>query len=100
MPAIATCSSADGKSLRELPYLAHTGYELVLMLDGRKKLANMYFEYPPHRHPHEDQFDRKAGLFLKLTANPQERKHILPDDQIKNVNALLADKIEIVGEPQ
>jgi hypothetical protein len=37
------------------------------MLDGRKKLANMYFEYPPHRHPHEDQFDRfvAQGLLHK-----------------------------------
>ena len=55
------------QGLRELPYLAHTGYELLLMLDGRKKLANMYFEYPPHRHPDEDQFDRfvAEGLLHK-----------------------------------
>lgn len=51
----------------DTPYLSHTGYELPLMLDGRKKLANMYFEYPPHRHPHEDQFDRfvAEGLLHK-----------------------------------
>jgi hypothetical protein len=233
---------------KEYPYLAHTGYELPLLLDGRKKLANMYFEYPPHRHPHEDQFDRfvaegllhkevdvepfdkpirsitgkvfdglrtayytpkgeewriqafrlirktkggwndtlerlegmlygyedwqndwwaehrrrmllqygtllvyaaltsselaavehsgfralpvldrslpvilsfdltederrqlgstlirfrvKAGLFLKLTGNPQEREHILRADQIKDVNGLLMEKIEVVSEPQ
>jgi hypothetical protein len=46
------------QSLREPPYLVHTGYELPLLLDGRKKLARMYFEHPPHRHPDEDQFDR------------------------------------------
>jgi hypothetical protein len=233
---------------KDTPYLAHTGYELPLMLEGRKKLANMYFEYPPHRHPHEDQFDRfvaegllhkevyvepfdkpirsttgkvfeglrtayytpkgeewriqafrlikktkggwndtlerlegmlygyedwqndwwaeqrrrrllqygtllvyaaltsselaavehsgfralpaldrslpviisfdltndewrqlgstlirfrvKAGLFLKLTANPQERVHTLRADQIKDVNALLVEKIEVVTDPQ
>jgi len=235
---------------KDIPYLAHTGYELPLMLDGRKKLANMYFEYPPHRHPHEGQFDRflaegllhkevdvepfnkpirsitgkvfdglrtayytpkgeewriqafrlirgaqrrggwndtlerlegmlygyedwqndwwaehrrsmllrygtflvyaaltsselaavehsgfralpaldrslpvilsfdltdderrqlgsilvrfrvKAGLFLKLTGNPQEREHILRADQIKSVNGLLVENIEVVSEPQ
>lgn len=55
------------QGLCELPYLAHTGYELLLMLDGSKKLANMYFEYPPHRHPDEDQFDRfvAEGLLHK-----------------------------------
>jgi hypothetical protein len=29
------------------PYLIHTGYELPLLLDGRKKLARMSHEYPP-----------------------------------------------------
>jgi hypothetical protein len=42
---------------REVPYLVHTGYELVLMLDGRKKFARMSTEYPA-RHEGEDQFDR------------------------------------------
>jgi hypothetical protein len=41
----------------EIPYLVHTGYELVLMLDGRKKFARMSTEYPA-RHEGEDQFDR------------------------------------------
>lgn len=51
----------------DIPYLTHTGYELPLMLDGRKKLARLYFEYPPHRHPYEDQFDRfvAQGLLYK-----------------------------------
>ncbi len=55
------------RSRQEPPYLTHTGYELPLMLDGRKKLANIYFEYPPHRHPDEDQFDRfvAEGLLHK-----------------------------------
>jgi hypothetical protein len=42
---------------REAPYLVHTGYELVLMLDGRKKFARMSTEYPA-RHEGEDRFDR------------------------------------------
>jgi hypothetical protein len=42
---------------KRIPYLVHTGYELPLMLDGRKKLARMYHEYPPHRHLYEEQFD-------------------------------------------
>jgi hypothetical protein len=43
---------------REVPYLIHTGYELALLLEGRKQFARMYFEYPPERHPEEDRFDR------------------------------------------
>ncbi|SEP36442.1 hypothetical protein SAMN02990966_05392 [Rhodospirillales bacterium URHD0017] len=43
----------------EPPYLVHTGYELVLMLEGRKPFTRMGSEfYPPHRHYDEDQFDR------------------------------------------
>ena len=45
-------------SLRDVPYLVHTGYELPLLLEGRKQFAQMYFEYPPQRHPEEDFFDR------------------------------------------
>ena len=43
---------------REVPYLIHTGYELALLLEGRKQFARMYYEYPPERHPEEDRFDR------------------------------------------
>lgn len=42
----------------ENPYLVHTGYELPLLLEGRKKLANMYWEYPPASFPGEESFDR------------------------------------------
>ena len=41
-----------------LPYLAHTGYELPLMLDGSKKLAKMSDGYPPWNFPDEEIFDR------------------------------------------
>ena len=47
------------KALRETPYLVHTGYELALMIDGRKQFARMHGDfYPPVRFEGEDQFDR------------------------------------------
>ena len=46
------------RELRAPPYLVHTGYELPLLLDGRKKLARFHDEYPPHEHGWEEQFDR------------------------------------------
>jgi hypothetical protein len=45
-------------SLREVPYLVHTGYELPLLLEGRKQFARISYEYPPERHFEEDCFDR------------------------------------------
>jgi hypothetical protein len=54
-------------SIREIPYLVHTGYELPLLLDGRKKLARFHDHYPPHEHGWEEQFDRfvAQGLLHK-----------------------------------
>lgn len=40
-----------------IPYLVHTGYELPLLLDGRKKLARMSECYPPMTFEGEDRFD-------------------------------------------
>jgi hypothetical protein len=40
-----------------LPYLSHTGYELPLLLDGRKKLARMSDLYPPMAFEGEDRFE-------------------------------------------
>jgi hypothetical protein len=54
--------------LREVPYLVHTGYELVLMIDGRKQFARMGGGYyPPDRYEGEDRFDRyvSQGLLHK-----------------------------------
>jgi hypothetical protein len=48
----------------DIPYLAHTGYELPLMLDGRKQLARFCEEYPPHRHFGEHHFDRYVAQGL------------------------------------
>ena len=46
------------RSIREVPYLVHTGYELPLMIEGRKQFARISEEYPPSRHAHEECFDR------------------------------------------
>jgi hypothetical protein len=40
------------------PYLIHTGYELPLLLEGRKKLARMSHLYPPATFDGEDRFER------------------------------------------
>jgi hypothetical protein len=55
------------QSIREPPFLVHTGYELPLLLDGRKKLARFHQEYPPHEHGWEEEFDRfvAQGLLHK-----------------------------------
>ena len=53
------------QSRDEIPYLVHTGYELPLMLEGRKQFARMGGEhYPPHRHWNEDRFDHYVAQGL------------------------------------
>src|ERR1700730_3531745 len=46
------------RARRETPYLIHTGYELPLLLDGRKKLARMSHGYPPATFEGEHRFER------------------------------------------
>lgn len=55
------------RRLSDTPYLVHTGYELPLLLDGRKKLARMSHPYPPMTFDGEDRFDRwvHQGLLHK-----------------------------------
>jgi hypothetical protein len=45
------------RSSDRTPYLTHTGYELPLLLDGRKKLARMSGVYPPMAFEGEDRFE-------------------------------------------
>jgi hypothetical protein len=45
------------RRIDEMPYLAHTRYELPLLLDGPKKLARMVSFYPPMTFEGEDRFD-------------------------------------------
>jgi len=59
-----TTSLYQFAGLGETPYLIHTGYELALLLDGRKKFARMGEEYPPERHQNEDRFDHYVALGL------------------------------------
>lgn len=49
---------------RDFPYLIHAGYELPLMLDGRKKFARIDQEYPPNEHLYEDRFDHYVAQGL------------------------------------
>ncbi|NPU14390.1 hypothetical protein HL666_26835 [Bradyrhizobium sp. 83002] len=45
------------RPIQTAPYLIHTGYELPLLLDGRKKLAHFAEPYPPMSFPGEHRFD-------------------------------------------
>ncbi|KRQ95798.1 hypothetical protein [Bradyrhizobium valentinum] len=45
------------RSSDRTPYLTHTGYELPLLLEGRKKLARMSGLYPPMAFEGEDRFE-------------------------------------------
>ena len=50
-------SLVRGRSSDRTPYLTHTGYELPLLLEGRKKLARMSYPYPPMTFEGEDRFE-------------------------------------------
>jgi hypothetical protein len=51
-------------SILAAPYLVHTGYELPLLLDGRKKLAKMGDFYPPMEFYGEHRFDHWVAVGL------------------------------------
>lgn len=55
-------------SIDAAPYLIHTGYELPLLLDGRKKLARMGEEYPPDTFEGEERFNHwvAAGVLSRM----------------------------------
>ena len=66
------------RAQREPPYLVHTGYELPLLLDGRKKLARFHEEYPPREHGWKDRFDHfvAQGLLHKeVDVEPLKQPH-------------------------
>jgi hypothetical protein len=57
----------------QTPYLAHTQYELPLLLDGRKKLARMMDLYPPMTFEGEARFNHwvaKGVLHREEVNNP------------------------------
>ena len=68
-----------------IPYLVHTGFELPLLLEGRKQLADMSDAYPPHSHFDEDKFDRYVteGLLHKEVAYEPFNERLEPY-RIKN----------------
>ncbi len=45
-PEDRECWLSRAHSVRDVPYLVHTGYELLLMLDGVKPFAKFTVEYP------------------------------------------------------
>jgi hypothetical protein len=45
-------------SLRTVPYMVHTNFELFLLINGTKQFARELELYPPHRHFQEELFDR------------------------------------------
>ena len=63
-----------------VPYLVHTNYELLLLLDGRKKLARMGDSFPPMQFPGEQRFDHWVARGLL------HRKEVIDrwDKPIKN----------------
>lgn len=72
-------------SLREVPYLVHTNYELPLLLEGRKPFARMYDTYPPDRHHGEDRFDRYVAarmLHKEVSLQPFDTPHQLKDGSV------------------
>jgi hypothetical protein len=63
------CWLSRAHSIRDVPYLVHTGYELALMLDGRKPFAKFIVEYPvqPDDYSEEALFEPhvQSGLLIK-----------------------------------
>jgi len=90
-------------SSSELAAVEHSGFRALPAL-GRSLPVILSFDLTDDERRQLGstliRFRVKAGHFLKLTANPQEREHILHPDQIKDVNCLLVEKIEIISEPQ
>jgi hypothetical protein len=79
-------------SARNIPYLIHTGYELALMLEGRKPFAFFVEEYPPHRHSTEDHFDphvAKGLLHKQVDVEPF-------GEPIRGVNGQLFEGVRTV----
>jgi hypothetical protein len=66
------------RRIYQMPYLPHTGYELPLLLDGRKKLARMSNAYPPMTFEGEDRFDHwvaKGALHREEVNEPYDPPH-------------------------
>jgi hypothetical protein len=72
-------------STRHTPYLIHTGYELPLLLEGRKQLAHFSEAYPPGLHFDEEKFDRyvaEGALHKEVVVEPFEPPHHRKDGRV------------------
>src|SRR5258708_1918703 len=72
-------------SVRLAPYLVHTGFELALLLEGRKQLARTSDAYPPDHHLGEEKFDRYVAqgvLHKEVVVEPFERPSRGKDGQV------------------
>ncbi len=72
-------------SIRAAPYLIHTNYELMLLLDGTKKFARELEVYPPGQHHNEELFDRyvSEGLLHKhVSLEPFKKPTKLGDGRV------------------
>lgn len=61
---------------REIPYLSHNGYELPLLLEGRKPFARMSQAYPPENHFDEERFDHYVAqgvIHKEVVVEPFEK---------------------------
>jgi hypothetical protein len=73
------------QSVRDAPYLVHTGYELPMLLEGRKQLAYFSEGYPPNRHWNEEKFDRyvaEGALHKEVVVEPFEQPKPLADGKV------------------
>jgi hypothetical protein len=71
--------------MRRIPYLVHGGYELALLLEGRKQLARFLDVYPPDRHFDEDRFDRYVAegvLHKEVVVEPFEEPDRRKDGRV------------------
>ncbi|MES2045590.1 MAG: hypothetical protein V4475_17085 [Pseudomonadota bacterium] len=81
-------------SLNEIPYLVHTGFELPLMLDGRKPLAIFGDAYPSawfdeYLAPF-DPFVRSGAVVRRIIDEPMPKKARRPEwDCMRNVYFVL-----------
>jgi hypothetical protein len=69
------CLLARAHSIRDVPYLVHTGYELFLMLEGVKPFAKFAVEYPAGA----DEFPEEA-LFEPHVRSGRLIKRVMADE--------------------
>jgi hypothetical protein len=71
--------------IRRIPYLVHGGYELPLLLEGRKQLARFSDTYPSDPHWNEEKFDRyvaEGALHKEAVFEPFEQPERRDDGRV------------------